>query len=101
MPVGDVCRQVGIAEQTFYRWKKEYAGMLPSEARELKQLRDKTPSSNASSPTCLCRSVVALLACLHVNQDPPWRRIPLEAIALGRKMRWLDRLRQHGLAQPR
>ena len=40
MPVGDVCRQVGISEQTFYRWKKEYAGMLPSEARELKQLRD-------------------------------------------------------------
>ena len=40
MPVGDVCRQIGISEQTFYRWKKEYAGMLPSEARELKQLRD-------------------------------------------------------------
>ena len=40
MPVGDVCRQVGISEQTFYRWKKEYAGMLPSEARELKQFRD-------------------------------------------------------------
>ncbi len=40
VPVGDVCRQVGIAEQTFYRWKKEYGGMLPSEARELKQLRD-------------------------------------------------------------
>ena len=40
MPVGDVCRQIGVSEQTFYRWKKEYAGMLPSEARELKQLRD-------------------------------------------------------------
>jgi putative transposase len=40
MSVGDVCRQVGVSEQTFYRWKKEYAGMLPSEARELKQLRD-------------------------------------------------------------
>jgi putative transposase len=38
MAVGDVCRQVGISEQTFYRWK-EYGGMLPSEARELKQLR--------------------------------------------------------------
>ncbi len=38
--VGDVCRQVGISEQTFYRWKKEYGGMLPSEARELKQLRE-------------------------------------------------------------
>ena len=42
MPVGDVCRQVGISEQTFYRWKKVYGGMLPSEARELKQLRDES-----------------------------------------------------------
>ena len=40
VPVGDVCRQVGIAEQTFYRWKKAYGAMLPSEAREVKQLRD-------------------------------------------------------------
>ena len=39
-PVGDLCRQVGISEQTFYRWRKVYGGMLPSEARELKQLRD-------------------------------------------------------------
>lgn len=38
--VGDVCRQTGISEQTFYRWKKTYGGMLPSEARELKQLRE-------------------------------------------------------------
>ena len=27
--VGDICRQVGISEQTFYRWKKAYGGMLP------------------------------------------------------------------------
>ena len=39
-PVGNVCRQLGIAEQTFYRWKKAYGGMLPGEARELKQLRE-------------------------------------------------------------
>jgi putative transposase len=38
--VADLCRQVGVSEQTFYRWKKVYGGMLPSEARELKQLRD-------------------------------------------------------------
>jgi putative transposase len=38
--VGELCRQVGISEQTFYRWKKSYGGMLPSEARELKQLRE-------------------------------------------------------------
>jgi putative transposase len=40
MPVGDVCRQVGISEQTFYRWKKAYGNLQPSDARELKQLRD-------------------------------------------------------------
>ena len=40
VPVGDVCRQVGVSEQTFYRWKKVYGNMPPSEARELKQLRD-------------------------------------------------------------
>ena len=40
LPVNDVCRQVGISEQTFYRWKKVYGGLPPSEARELKQLRD-------------------------------------------------------------
>jgi putative transposase len=39
-PVGNVCRQLGIAEQTFYRWKKAYGGMLPGEARELEQLRE-------------------------------------------------------------
>lgn len=26
-PVAEVCRKTGITEQTFYRWKKEYAGM--------------------------------------------------------------------------
>jgi putative transposase len=40
VPVGDVCRQVGISEQTFYRWKKVYGSMPASEARELKQLRE-------------------------------------------------------------
>jgi putative transposase len=40
MPVADVIRQVGISEQTFYRWKKVYGSMLPGEARELKQLRE-------------------------------------------------------------
>jgi putative transposase len=40
VPVGDVCRQAGVSEQTFYRWKKVYGGMLPGEAREVKQLRE-------------------------------------------------------------
>ncbi len=40
VPVGDLCRKVGISEQSFYRWKKVYGSLQPSEARELKQLRD-------------------------------------------------------------
>lgn len=39
-PIADLCRQHAVSEQSFYRWKKVYGGMLPSEARELKQLRD-------------------------------------------------------------
>ena len=39
-PVLELCRQHGVSEQSFYRWKKRYAGLAPSEARELKQLRD-------------------------------------------------------------
>jgi putative transposase len=40
VPAGDLCRKVGISEQSFYRWKKVYGNLQPSEARELKQLRD-------------------------------------------------------------
>jgi putative transposase len=38
--VGDIVRKLGISEQTFYRWKKKYGGLEPSQARELKSLRD-------------------------------------------------------------
>jgi putative transposase len=40
MPVADILRQVGISEQTFYRWKKQYAGLQSDQVRELKQLQD-------------------------------------------------------------
>ncbi len=39
-PALELCRQHGVSEQSFYRWKKRYGGMEPSEARELKQLRE-------------------------------------------------------------
>ena len=34
----DLCRQVGITEQTFYRWKAKYGGMKVSEAQRLREL---------------------------------------------------------------
>ena len=36
-PVDEVCRKLGIAEQTFYRWKKQYTGMKPSDMKKMKQ----------------------------------------------------------------
>lgn len=38
--VGEICRDLGISEPTFYRWKKKYGGLGVSELRELRQLRD-------------------------------------------------------------
>ena len=35
---GEICRELGIAEQTYYRWRKEYGGMQVSQARRLKDL---------------------------------------------------------------
>jgi putative transposase len=40
MPVADLIRRLGISEQTYYRWKKNYAGMQSDQVRELKQLQD-------------------------------------------------------------
>ncbi len=39
-PAADIIRKLGIAEQTFYRWKRRYAGLEPSQVRELNQLRE-------------------------------------------------------------
>lgn len=38
--VGEICRKMGVAEATFDRWKKVYAGMGVAEIRRLKQLED-------------------------------------------------------------
>jgi putative transposase len=39
-PIGDLCRQYGGAEQTFYAWKKKYAHLGVSELRWLRQLKE-------------------------------------------------------------
>ncbi len=40
LSVAELTRQVGISEQTFYRWKKQYGGMQSDQVRELKVLQD-------------------------------------------------------------
>ena len=38
--VAEICRKLGISEATFYRWKKQFAGMGTVEIRRLKQLEE-------------------------------------------------------------
>ncbi len=39
-PVAEVCRKMGVSEATFFRCKKQFAGMGVAEIRRLKQLED-------------------------------------------------------------
>ena len=37
-PVAEVCRKLGVSDQTYYRWRKEYGGMRVDQAKRLKEL---------------------------------------------------------------
>ncbi len=39
-PVVEVCRELGVSEPTFYRWKKRFGDLGGTELRELRSLRD-------------------------------------------------------------
>ena len=39
-PAGDLCRQLGVSEATFYAWKKKYAHLGVSELRRLRQVEE-------------------------------------------------------------
>ena len=39
-PVPELCRKLGVAEATFYRWKKQFVGLGIAEIRRLKQLEE-------------------------------------------------------------
>jgi len=36
--VAQACKQIGVTEQTYYRWRKEYGGMKVDQAKRLKEL---------------------------------------------------------------
>lgn len=40
VPVAQLIRRVGISEQTFYRWKKQFTGLEVDQVRQLKQLQE-------------------------------------------------------------
>jgi putative transposase len=40
VPLAELIRRVGISEQTFYRWEKQYVGLEVDQVRHLKQLQE-------------------------------------------------------------
>ena len=36
--IAQVCKQIGVTEQTYYRWRKEYGGLKVEQAKRLKEL---------------------------------------------------------------
>ena len=61
-PVSDLIRHLGIAEQTFYRWKQRYAGLESEQVRQFKHsLQDRTPEkfARAYAENHLCEPVIA------------------------------------------
>jgi putative transposase len=38
--VEEVCRKLGVSQATFFRWKKVYGGLMPSEVRKLRHLEE-------------------------------------------------------------
>ena len=61
---GEVCRELNISEQTYYRWRKEYGGMRVDQAKKLKLLekenqRLKTLVADLSLDNAILRDTVS------------------------------------------
>ncbi len=50
----EVCRKLGVSENTYYRWRKEYGGLRTDQARRLKELE----RENARLKKLLAESVL-------------------------------------------
>lgn len=66
-PVGEVCRQLGVSEQSFYRWKRKYEGMGVAELRRLRQLEEENRK--------LKKIVADLTLDKHILQDVISRKL--------------------------
>jgi transposase InsO family protein len=69
-PAADIIRMLGIAEQTFYRWKRRYAGLEPGQVRELNQLREENARLKK-----LVTNRRGQSSRQHENQESTWFRM--------------------------
>jgi len=52
----DAIRQIGVVEQTYYRWRKKYGGMGVDQLKELKRLQNWSRSSKRSGGSFVRRN---------------------------------------------
>ena len=70
MTVGQICRQLSISEQTYYRWRKQYGGMKISQAKRMKDMeRENTRLKKAIADLTLDK--VILKEALEGNYEAP------------------------------
>ena len=76
-----ISRELGITEQTYYRWRREYGGMKVSQARRLKELeRENGRLKRAVADLTLDKLI--------------WRKRPRETLSPERRRRCVVRVRQ-------
>ena len=74
MSIADVTRQLGISDQTFYRWKKAYGGLQPDQARELKQLQEENARlKRLVADLSLDKEILRDIAAKNVWSAPCWQ----------------------------
>ena len=56
--MSDLCREQGMSEATFYRWKLKYSGMEVEDAQRLRQLEDENRRLAPSSCPSRCSGPV-------------------------------------------
>ena len=57
--VAEACRQIGVTDQTYYRWRKEYGGVRTDQARRLKELdRENTRLKKLLADTELDKAIL-------------------------------------------
>ena len=61
--VGQVCKQMGVTGQTYYRWRKEYGGLRMDQAKRLKACGVDFPFATATS---ICLSTVTICSGLYL-----------------------------------
>jgi putative transposase len=66
--IGAICHSHGIAEATFYRWRKKFGGMTQNEIQRLRELEKENSRLNACSPSAIWR-LMRSRSCSRKNAD--------------------------------